>query len=49
MKHLGQIVELFVNKDSDSGRISLALIKTKKSIRILKLSFPEHLIKGKKK
>ena len=47
-----QIVEIFVtkNSNSDSNQISLTLIKTKKSIEILKLFFPKHLIKtGKKK
>jgi hypothetical protein len=49
MKYLGQIVELFVKKTSFEGKISMALIKTKHSIRILKIDFPEHMLKKTKR
>lgn len=49
MKHLGQIVELMVHKASADLAIRLALIKTKSSIRILKIEFPEQLVKKAKR
>jgi hypothetical protein len=48
MKYLGQIIELFVNKSSFEGKISIALIKMKQAIKILKIDFPENMIKKKR-
>lgn len=49
MKHLGQIVELSVHRSASDPRVSLALVKTKASIRLLKVDFPERLLKRGKR
>lgn len=41
MKYLGQIVEVMIHKHIPEFKLKMALIKTKNSIRILKIEFSD--------